>query len=138
MQVNIHIDGDHERVGREVGIHRYPVIHTTADWTIDAMESGMQSGRTSLMVFVPATFEAKPVLIAAEISLNAYMMAASSLRAHFKHEVEAPGFARMSEPTRALLAPRFAEAIRRVIPDTTAEQASELAEMFIDGLGAGE
>lgn len=134
--IRVNVDGDHEKVGREVGADRLPIIHTTADWTIDAMSHGMQSGATSLMVLIPAKVQNVDVLVATETSLAAFVSAATVLGASHRDEVEQPGWAVMSPATRALLAPRIIEAIRRAVSAATPEQAQEAAEMILDGFGA--
>lgn len=134
--IRVNVDGDHEKVGREMGTDRLPVIHTTADWTIDAMEHGMQSGATSLMVLIPASVEGADVLVAAETSLTVFMMAATTLAATHREEVEQPGWAVLSPAARALLGPRFAEAIRRAVPNVTPDQANVAATMILDATGA--
>jgi hypothetical protein len=97
-EINIVTHGDHEKVGRDLGTDRLPMIHTTCEWTIDAMEHGMQSGNTSLMLLIPAHVEDTEVLIAAETSLSCFMSAATILAAKFKDEVE---MARVRRPRRA-------------------------------------
>lgn len=135
--IRIDLSGDHEAFGRSIGIDRLPVLHTTADWSIDALEHGMASGATSLMVAIPLEVEGRRLLVMAETSLNAWMMATSVLRAAHEDEVGEPGWAVLSPATRALLIPRYAEAIRRTLPDVDEARSLELAEMFIDGLAAG-
>lgn len=140
--IAVNISGDHERVGREAGTDRYPLIHTTHDWTIDVLEKGMASGKTSLMLIIPAdvTFEdstaPERILLMVETSLNAWMMATAVIRGHCAEEVGDPGWAVVPPGVRRLLGPRYAEAIRRAIPSATQEQAEEAAEMMFDSLAA--
>jgi hypothetical protein len=140
--IAVNISGDHERVGREAGTDRYPLIHTTHDWTIDVLDKGMQSGKTSLMLIIPADVayddDSPPerVLLMVETSLNAWMMATAVIRGHCADEVGDPGWAVVSPAVRAMIGPRYAEAIRRAIPSATQEQAEEAAEMMFDSLGA--
>lgn len=134
--IRVNVDGDHERLGREVGTDRLPVIHTTADWTIDALEHGMTSGATSLMVLIPVDVGGADALVAAETSLQCFLSAAVMLAASFKDEAEKPGYANLSPAARALFTPRLAEAIRRGIPSATPEQAIDAATMVLDGFAA--
>lgn len=135
-EISVVVHGDHDRVGRELGLDRRPVIHTVQPWTVDAIEGGMHSGGTSLMLLVPAQLGADTCVVAAETSLQCWMMAANALAARFEDEVTKPGWAHLSDSARALLMPRFAEAIRRAVPSATAGQAAEAAVMILDGLGA--
>lgn len=142
LAITVDTSGDHEKVGREVGTDRYPIIHTTADWMIDVLEKGMASGRTSLMLMIPADLEynddspGERVLLMIETSLNAWMMATAVIRAKCKDEVEQPGWAALSPAARALVLPRYAEAIRRSIPVATEKQAEMAAAMMLDSLEA--
>lgn len=117
------------------------LMHTTADWGLDALEGGMTSGRTSVTLFVPGTIMSEqgpvPIMVVAETSLNMWMQATAILRARFEEEVGDPGWSVMSVQVKELLTPRYAEALRRVLPDITEEQAVEAATMFLEGLAAG-
>lgn len=136
--MSVALDGDHAAFGERVGIGRVPIVHTLEDWSIDPLEGGMASGKTSLMVAIPVYIEGEgSALVLAETSLQAWMLATSVLRSKFSEEVDVPGWAILSDETKALLIPRYAEAIRRVIPDITAVGSLELAELFLDGLAAG-
>jgi hypothetical protein len=136
--IRVVYDGKHEELGAELGLGRIPVVHTKANWTIDAMEHGMQSGETSLMVLIPAVIEGLKVYVAAETSLQAYVMAASILATAHPDEIEKPGFATLSPAARQVLSPRIAEAVRRAVPTATPEQAAEAAEMIMDGYAADD
>lgn len=134
--IRVDLSGDHERVGRDMGIARKPVVHTTAGWVIDPMEHGMQSGATSLMVLIPAVGDdLQECVVAAETSLTCFISAATVLAAKFADEVNQPGWAILSPAARAVMAPRFAEAVRRAT-GCTLEKAHEAAAMIIDGMGA--
>ena len=142
--ISINLGGDHEAFGLSVGMDRFPILRTTADWHVDALKHGMRSGATSLMVVIPAEVDAGrgelvPILVMAEMSLNAWMMATSVLAAAHRDEVEQPGWAIVPDAVKALLIPRYAEVLRRVLQPRLIDQAValEIAEMFIDGLGAG-
>jgi hypothetical protein len=128
--------GDHRRVAQELGLDRERVVHTTEDWTIDSIERGMTSGATSLMVIVAADVAGKRCHLILETSLAVFMQAAAALAATHAAEVEKPGYVVMSPAARDLIAPRYAEAIRRAIPSATFEQAAEAAQMMLDGIGA--
>lgn len=134
--IKVVTDGDHERVKRETGFDRSPLLHTTSDWTIDALVGGMHSGATSLMVLIPVEVEGVRTIVAAETSLNCFMLAATVLAAKFEAEVTKPGWAVLTPAARALLKPRIAEAVRRAVSTATSEQAGEAAEMILDGFGA--
>lgn len=135
--INVELGRDHAEVQRGLGVDRLPVIQTSADWTVDPIEHGMASGATSLLVFIPANVEGIEVIVAAETSLQCWMMATAALHASHRGEVEQPGWAVINAEGKALLVPRYAEAIRRVFPGTTGEQAEELAAMFIDAWSVG-
>lgn len=134
--ISVTTDGDHDRVAREMDLGSKVLLHTTADWSIDALEHGMKSGATSLMVLIPVQVGDVDAVVAAETSLNVWMSATAVLAARFAAEVEQPGWVSLSPAARAILLPRMAEAVRRAMPGTTAEQASEAAEMILDGFGA--
>lgn len=135
-KIRVVVDGNHERLARELKLDRMPVVHSVAEWTIDVMDHGMRSGRTSLMVLIPVRIEGVTAMVAAETSLNAWMMATAVIRGHCQAEVNEPGWATLSPEARALLLPRFAEGIVRAIPSATLDQALVAAEMFLDGIGA--
>lgn len=135
--ITVELGRDHAEVQRSLGVDRLPVIQTTADWTVDPIENGMATGATSLMVFIPANVDGISVVVAAETSLQCWMMATAALHASHRDEVEQPGWAVVTAEAKALLVPRYAEAIRRVLRGTTAEQADELAAMFIDAWSVG-
>lgn len=135
--INVELGGDHEQIQREMGCDRRAVIQTQADWTVDAIENGMSSGRTSLMLLIPADVDGLEVVVVAETSLQAWMMATAALHAAHREEVEQPGWAVISAEAKAVLMPRYAEAIRRVLPGTTRDQSEELAAMFIDAWTVG-
>lgn len=134
--IHVFWDGDHERFGREVGTNRLPVLHTTADWWIDALDKGMASGATSLMLAVPVFVGNQPAVVMAETSLTVFMQAATTLAAAFRDEVEKPGWASLSPAARAHLEPRMAEALRRAIPSASAAQLADAVTMVLDGFGA--
>lgn len=142
--IAVDVSGDHEACGRKAGVNSYPIVHTTADWTIDILDKGMQSGATSLMLMIPAdvTYDddgsVERVLLMIETSLTAWMMASTVIAAHCRDEVEKPGWAVLPQAARDLLAPRYVEAIRRCIPSATQEQVLEAAEMMFDSLGADQ
>jgi hypothetical protein len=134
--MRVSTDQDHEALAYEIGLDKLPVLHTTADWVVDALENGMQSGATSLMVMIPVSVEGADHMVMAETSLQLWMNTASILAAKYQDEVGAPGWAILPQAARDALRPRYAEAIRRAIPSATAEQAEEAAEMMFDALGA--
>lgn len=134
--IHVALHGDHERTGREVGTDRLPIIHTTADWTVDALEHGMESGRTSIMLLIPVTVGGIDCIVAAETSLQMWLSAGTVLAAKFREEVEQPGWAKLSPATRELFLPRLAEGIRRGIPSATVEQSIDSANMVLDSFGA--
>lgn len=136
--IQVNLDGDHDGLGRRLGLPGKYIVHTTEDWVIDALEHGMQSGATSLMVMIPCKVEGVDAHILAETSLQVFDNAAVVLRAAFQEELGRPGFAKLSKAARDLLRPRFAEAIIRSIPGTTLDQANQAAEMMFDALGAGD
>lgn len=135
-KISVVVDGDHERLARELKLDQLPVVHAVAGWTIDVMDHGMQSGRTSLMLLIPVRIDGKTSMVAAETSLNAWMMATAVIRGHCQAEVDEPGWATLSPDARALLLPRFAEAIVRAIPSASRDEALVAADMFLDGIGA--
>lgn len=134
--ISVDVSGDHAKVSRQVGADRLPVIHTTADWMVDAMEHGMASGATSLMVLIPAQLNGVDVLVAAETSLSCWMSASAVLAAAHPDEVDKPGYANLSPVARAHLGPRFAEAVRRAVPSATPGEAIDAANMIMDGFAA--
>lgn len=135
--ISIDITGDHEAFARRVGYGSMPTIHTAEDWEIDAIALGMSSGATALMVAIPARVNGAEVVVLAETSLNAWMMASAALAAAHRSEVEQPGWARLNDEARQVLIPRYAEACRRSIPELSSDRALELAEMLLDALSAG-
>lgn len=134
--IAVDVSGDHEKVGREMGSDVLPIIHTTSDWLIDALEHGMQSGATSLMVFIPVKVEGIDALVMAETSLQCWMMAATILAAKFDAEVNKPGWAILSPQARAIFGPRFAEALHRAIPGAAPQEIADAVEMILDGYAA--
>lgn len=136
--INLDVGGDPAAFGERVGVNRVPVIHTTADWSLASLPNGMSSGRTSLVLAIPVDVAGNRALILAETSLAAWMMAATALRAAHEEEVDQPGYAVLSDDARALILPRYAEAVRRVLgSDVDQARADELAEMLLDALSAG-
>lgn len=133
--IHMFLNGDGE-AGKSVGVKDSRVIHTTDDWTIDVLRGGMTSGATSLMLLVPTFVGNDPVLVAAEMSLNAWMMASSALASACRDEIEKPGWASLAPAARLRLAPRFIEALRRSIPSATTEELVDAVEMILDGFGA--
>lgn len=134
--IDVVFDNDHEGLARRLGLDQLAILHTTADWTVDVMRHGMQSGATSLMVLIPVEVEGVAAMVLAETSLNVWMMASSLLASACRDEVEKPGYAKVSKAARDVLLPRFAEAIRRAIPAATEDQALEAATMMLDAAGA--
>lgn len=134
--IHLELSGDHEAIGRRAGTAYRYVVHTTADWTLDALEHGMVSGATSLMLMIPCVIEGVDALVMAETSLQCWMMAAAGLAGKFHDEVTRPGWSVMSSDAKALIVPRWSEAIRRAIPGATDEQADDAARMMVDALGA--
>jgi hypothetical protein len=135
--MHLNMDGEHEAFGKRIGFGLVPVIHTTEDWHIDVLEGGMQSGRSSLMIIIPAKLPThQKVHLAIETSVQSWMQVAGILRTLSEEEAGA-GWAVVSDDVREMLRPRYAEALRRVLSDITQEQALEAAEMFIDALAAG-
>lgn len=134
--VHVVVDGGHERLGRHLKLDQLPIIHTTTEWTIDLMRQGMKSGRSSLMVLIPVRVNGGNAVVAAEISLNSWMMATAVLRGACRDEIEEPGWANINPAARALLLPRFAESITRAVPTATVDQALEAAGMMLDAIGA--
>lgn len=112
------------------------VLHTLADWTVVPLEKGMKSGATSLMVVIP--IDGVDGLVMAETSLNVFMMAATTLAAKFKDEVEQPGWAKLSQPAKDALTPRFKEGLKRAIPNVTEQELNDAIDMFFSSLGAGD
>jgi hypothetical protein len=137
-RINVVTDGNHERLRKHLKLDQLPVFHTMTEWTIDLVRGGMRSGASSLVLMIPVRIGDNNVMVAAETSLNCWMMAASALAGACRDEVERPGFAKLNEAARTALLPRFAEGIRRSIPSATVEQATEAAEMFLDAVGADE
>lgn len=127
-----------EKAGRSVGTDRLPVLHTTGDWTVATIDSGMVSGGTSIGLLLPVNVEGVPAVVVAETSLTAWMLTSAALAARYEAEVGRPGFAKLSPAARAMLLPRYVEAIRRAIPSATDEQAHDAASMMLDSLGSGD
>lgn len=130
--IRVCTDQKHEKLSRELGLDKLPIIHTTTDWIIDALENGMQSGATSLMVMIPVRVNDRNAMVLAETSLAVFMNAAAALAAAFHEEVTQPGWAVLSPQAKAMLMPPYTEAIRRAIPSASPEQAAEAAEMLLD------
>lgn len=129
---------DPEAFSAAVDSARYPLIHSTKDWYIDFIPHGMASGRTSMMVVIPAKLPThQRVNLAVETSLQSWMQVAVAIKARYADEVDDPGWAVIPDNVKELLIPRWAEALRRVVPGMTLAQSNEAAAMFIEGLAAG-
>jgi len=122
------------------------VFHTTEDWFLDTLEHGMASGKTSIMLRIPindpevmAVTKGHKMWVFAETSLKMWMNAARILAAKYSDELEDEevGWIAMPKVAKDALTPRFAEVLRRVVPDMTEAQATTSAAMFLDALGAG-
>jgi hypothetical protein len=116
-------------------VNELPTIHTIEDWVLHPLIGGMQSGRTSVMLFIPAKVNDVDVLVAAETSLQMWVSAATILAAKVPDEVTKPGWANLSPQARAVLGPRFAEAVRRAT-GCDASKAIEASNMIMDGFAA--
>lgn len=142
---------DIEETNRALELEEKFIIQTNRDLTIHPLERGMQSGKTSVSIFIPMppdqieklkqNVDNKDVLIFAETSLQTWMMATGILRSKFQDEIDEPGYAIVPQTVKDHLIPIFAEMIRRVcrvkIGKITKEMSEELAAAFIDGLSAG-
>jgi hypothetical protein len=135
--IKVRVDGDHEQTARDLGLTTDNVMHTTAEWTVDALVKGMTSGKTSIMLLIPVRWEGRDLVVAAETSLNMWMQATAILRSKFQDEVEDPGYAIVPDTVKRMLIPRYVEVLRRVVPTLTPEQAEEAATMFMDAISAG-
>jgi hypothetical protein len=133
--IRVDLREDDQAVGRDVHVNELPTIHTIEDWVLHPLIGGMQSGRTSVMLFIPAKVNDVDVLVAAETSLQMWVSAATILAAKFPDEVTKPGWANLSPQARAVLGPRFAEAVRRAT-GCDASKAIEASNMIMDGFAA--
>ena len=135
-EIRLDLESTPEEFGNKLGSHLFPALPTKEDWNLLAIPKGMQSGRTSIMLVVPVQVGKTRAMFVSETSLNCWMLATAALRSKFQDEVEQPGWAVLSEDARAVILPRYAEALRRVQPSLTNEQAMEAVTMMIDSLGA--